>query len=175
LQARLGVALAASLLAHGVLLYALPRAGQPPATFSLGARASAPLQVRVLPAPAEPPFKQQLAAAQNAPRATPVATRYFANHELDRRPQIMSHVEPRFPVLALGPTGRVVLRVYVDETGQVDMVAVESSDPTGAFAASAREAFGAAQFLPGMKGGVPVKALVRIEVLFGSPHPDNVK
>lgn len=78
-------------------------------------------------------------------------------------------------MLALGPTGRVVLRLYVDETGQVDEVAVESDDPTGAFAASAREAFGAAYFLPGMKGGVPVKALVRIEVLFGSPHPDNVE
>lgn len=78
-------------------------------------------------------------------------------------------------MLALGPTGRVVLRLYVDETGQVDEVAIESGDPTGAFEASAREAFGAAHFLPGMKGGVPVKALVRIEVLFGSPHPDNVE
>jgi TonB family protein len=87
----------------------------------------------------------------------------------------MSHVEPRFPVLALGPTGRVVLQLYVDEAGSVDTVAVESGDPTGGFEASAREAFAAARFLPGMKDGVQVKALVRIEVLFGSPHPDNAQ
>ena len=94
-------------------------------------------------------------------------------HELDRRPQILSHVEPHFPALALVPTGRVVLRLYVDEDGSVESVAAESADRTGAFEAAAREAFAAARFLPGIKDGVPVKALVRVEVLFGSPHPEN--
>lgn len=122
---------------------------------------------------ATPAIKEKLAAPQPAPRATPVPPRYFATHELDRRAQIMSHVEPHFPVLALGPTGRVVLQLYVDEAGSVDTVAVESGDPSGAFEAAAREAFAAARFLPGMKDGVPVKALVRLEVLFGSPHPEN--
>lgn len=98
---------------------------------------------------------------------------YYAAHELDQRPQIRSHVEPRFPVLALGPTGRVVLLLYIDEKGRVNKLATESGDPTGAFEAPAREAFSKARFVPGMKAGVPVKALMRIEVLFGKAHPAN--
>jgi outer membrane biosynthesis protein TonB len=65
------------------------------------------------------------------------------------------------------------LRLYVDEEGSVETVAAESADRTGAFEAAAREAFAAARFLPGIKGGVPVKSVVRLEVLFGSPHPEN--
>ena len=127
----------------------------------------------LLPESAPP---QPAAPAKAAPRSTeaPRAPRYLAAHELDRRPQIVSHVEPNFPALALVPSGRVVLRLYIDEHGSVDSVAAESADRTGAFEAAAREAFAAARFLPGIKDGVPVKALVRLEVLFGSPHPDNV-
>lgn len=125
-----------------------------------------------MPAPAQP---QPLAPAPQARpgKAIPPVPRYFAAHELDRRPQIMSNVEPDFPALALAPTGRVVLRLYIDENGLVDTVAVESADRTGAFDVAAREAFSGARFLPGIKGGVPVKSLMRIEVLFGSPHPEN--
>ena len=126
----------------------------------------------LLPEPAQP----AAAPGKLAPRATgaPRAPRYLAAHELDRRPQIVSHVEPQFPALALVPSGRVVLRLYIDEQGSVDSVAAETVDGNGAFEAAAREAFAAARFLPGIKDGVPVKALVRLEVLFGSPHPDNV-
>jgi protein TonB len=164
---RLGLALAASLAAHGALLgglAALPRGWTPPTISSL--------QVTLTPTPAELP---QLAPAPQARpgKAIPPVPRYFAAHELDQRPQIMSNVEPDFPALALVPTGRVVLRLYINENGLVDTVAVESADRTGAFDAAARQAFAGARFLPGMKGGMPVKALMRIEVLFGSPHPEN--
>ena len=150
----------------------LPRAWQPAATFSPSHAGSGLLRVMLLPEAAEwkPPAPSML-----APTATrvPRAPRYYAAHELDRRPQILSHVEPQFPALALVPTGRVVLRLYIDEGGGVDAVAAESADRTGAFEAAAREAFAAARFLPGIKDGVPVKALIRVEVLFGSPHPEN--
>ena len=117
-----------------------------------------------------PPQPQPAPRRSGLLRAPP---RYFTAEELDRRPLIQSHVEPQFPALALAPTGRVVLRLYVGEDGRVERIAVESGDPTGAFEAAARAAFGPARFLPGMKGGVAVKAMLRIEVLFGSPHPDN--
>ena len=173
---RLGLALAASLIAHAALLQGLavlPRAWQPAAGFSPSHPGASLLRVTLLPDAADP----QPAAPSKlaAPASTvPGAPRYLAAHELDRRPQILSHVEPHFPALALVPTGRVVLRLYIDETGGVDALAAESADRTGAFEAAAREAFAAARFLPGMKDGVPVKALVRVEVLFGSPHPENV-
>lgn len=172
---RLGLALAASLLVHAALLQGvavLPRAWQPAVGFPASHPGSGLLRVLLLPEAAEP---QLAAPAKLAPPSTtvPRAPRYLPAHQLDRRPQILSHVEPHFPALALVPTGRVVLRLYIDETGGVDAVAAESADRTGAFEAAAREAFAAARFLPGIKDGVPVKALVRLEVLFGSPHPEN--
>ena len=172
---RLGLALAASLIAHAALLQglvALPRAWQPQVTFAPSDSGSGLLRVVLQPQAAKPqalPPAKLAAPAAGVPRAP----RYLAAHELDRRPQVLSHVEPQFPALALVPTGRVVLRLYIDESGAVDAVAAESTDRTGAFEAAAREAFAAARFLPGIKDGVPVKSLVRIEVLFGSPHPEN--
>jgi TonB family protein len=165
---RLGFALAASFAAHGALLGALPRDWDAGA-FSLSAPARERLQVRFSP---EPPAVL-LARPVPAPPALPLAPRYFGADELDTRPQILSHVEPQFPVLALAPEGRVVLRLYVDEQGRVERIATETDDPGGAFAAAAREAFGGARFLPGVRNGVAVKALLRVEVRFGSPHPDN--
>ena len=152
----------------------MPRAWQPAGGFSPSHAGSGLLRVLLLPEAAEPqPAAPSKLASQ--PTSVPRAPRYLAAHELDRRPQILSHVEPHFPALALVPTGRVVLRLYIDETGGVDAVAAESADRTGAFEAAAREAFAAARFLPGIKDGVPVKALVRVEVLFGSPHPENAQ
>jgi TonB family protein len=172
---RLGLALAASLIAHAVLLHGvavLPHAWQPAAGFSAAHPGAGLLRVMLLPEPAEAPSLAAVAPASPA-AGVPRAPRYFHAHELDRRPQILSHVEPSFPALALVPTGRVVLRLYLDEGGSVETVAAESADRTGAFEAAARDAFAAARFLPGIKGGVPVKAVVRVEVLFGSPHPEN--
>ena len=169
------MALAASLIAHAALLQGLavlPRAWQPAASLLPSHAGSGLLSVMLMPEAAEPPPATPSRLASPATRV-PRASRYLAAHELDRRPQILSHVEPHFPALALVPTGRVVLRLYISEGGNVDAVAAESADRTGAFEATAREAFAAARFLPGIKDGVPVKALVRIEVLFGSPHPEN--
>ncbi len=174
---RLGLALAASLIVHAALLQGLavlPRAWQPAGGFSPSHPGSGLLRVLLLPDAAEARFEAPAKLAAPA-TAVPRAPRYVPAHQLDRRPQILSRVEPHFPALALVPTGRVVLRLYIDETGAVDAVAAESADRTGAFEAAAREAFAAARFLPGIKDGVPVKALVRLEVLFGSPHPENAR
>jgi TonB family protein len=164
---RLALALAASFAAHGALLGALPR--WEAAGLSLSAPALERLQVRFLPA--EPvPFT---ARPVPAPAPLPLAPRYYAAHELERRPQILSQVEPAFPALALTPVGRVVLQLYVDEDGRVERIATERDDPNGQFARAAREAFAGARFLPGVKDGAAVKSVVRLEVRFGAPHPDN--
>jgi periplasmic protein TonB len=150
----------------------LQHAWQPAAGFSAAHPGAGLLRVMLLPEPGEAQAPAP-AALPSPASGVPRAPRYFHAHELDRRPQILSHVEPNFPALALVPTGRVVLRLYLDEEGSVETVAAESADRTGAFEAAARDAFAAARFLPGIKGGVPVKAVVRVEVLFGSPHPEN--
>jgi len=101
--------------------------------------------------------------------------KYHRAAELDRRPLIRVQVEPPFPVLALAPPGRVVLRVYVNEAGDVDDVVVESADASGALAKAARQAFARARYYPGIKDGKPVRSLVRIEVLFGDPPPATIQ
>ena len=165
--ARLGAALAASLAAHGALLGAL---GVLPGAWPALPMPLTPVLHATLALPAA---EVPAAPASAARRERLPLPRWFSAAELDERPLIESHVEPQFPALALAPTGRVVLRLYVDESGRVDRIAVESGDPTGAFEQAAREAFGAARFRPGRKAGVAVKSLLRIEVNFGSPHPDN--
>lgn len=167
---RIGLALAASFAAHAGLLAALaalPGGGQTAAGFA------APLEITlrsleaVVPSAAAQPAKPPQRSARRP------QSRYYEPHELERRAQIASHVEPVFPVLALAPAGEVVLALFVNERGGVDRIVVESDDPNGAFAASAREAFSAARFIPATRAGKPVKARLRIQVLFGSPHPDN--
>jgi TonB family protein len=165
---RLALALAASFAAHGALLGALPR--WEAASFSLTTPALERLQVGFRPAE---PVVPSTARPVPAPAPLPLAPRYYAAHELERRPQILSQVEPAFPALALTPVGRVVLQLYVDEDGRVERIATERDDPHGQFARAAREAFVGARFLPGVKDGSAVKSVVRLEVRFGAPHPDN--
>ena len=183
--ARLALAVAASALLHVLLLAGggglagLLRLD----AFSPGAGGRDALHVTLRPAIEAP--AASAAGKAPAPRARPgepaattaagagvlPAPRYYRAAELDQRPQIRVHVEPKFPALALVPTGRVVLRLYVNEAGEMDEVAVESADTTGDFAEAARQAFAAARYTPGIKDGRPVKSLVRIEVLFGLPPP----
>jgi TonB family protein len=97
--------------------------------------------------------------------------RYFPPEELDRKPQVTVAVEPKFPERATEPMGRVVLRLLVNESGGVDEVIVEESEPPGVFDKAAREAFLQARFLPGQRSGLDVKSALRIEVLYGQPVP----
>jgi TonB family protein len=182
---RLAGALAGSLALHAALLAAL---GALPRDWAAGPgeRWSRPLRVQMVasdaPAPVPPavpavPPSAPAPAPQNAaPGSGTAATppllppqKYYTALELDRRPQPLAPIEPVYPALALSPVGRVTLALYISETGEVDRVEVEQADATGDFAASAREAFGRARFLPGVRDGAEVKSLMRIEVRFGEP------
>ena len=96
---------------------------------------------------------------------------YYPAQLLDERPQVRTHVEPRFPETAAILGGRVVLELYINEQGTVDEVVIVESEPSGFFETAATEAFGAALFRPGHKAGVAVKSRLAIEVLFGTPVP----
>jgi protein TonB len=69
--------------------------------------------------------------------------------------------------------GRVVIRVYINETGTVDDVEVVNANPPGIFDDSAITAFRAARFTPGMKGHKAVKSLMTLEVSYGSPEAQD--
>ncbi len=99
---------------------------------------------------------------------TAPSRRYLSLGELDVRPQIKTHVMPQYPENVFpGTRGRVVLELLVAPDGSVDAVNVERAEPGGLFEEAAVKAFAKAQFSPAMKHGLPVPALVRVEVTFG--------
>ena len=114
-----------------------------------------------------------LHAAAAEPAGKPAPTRYYPARELDVRPGIRTHVEPEYPEAAArrSLSGKVVIRLYIDEKGAVERVKTLRAEPPGYFERSAESAFRAARFTPAMKNGRPVKAQMTIEVHFDSPPP----
>jgi TonB family protein len=153
---RLGLALAASALLHALLIGGLQGPAAP------GAAALSPLAAVLV----------SEAAAQEAaqPEAKPArAQRYYRARELDVRPGIMTRTDPEFPELAR-VNGRVTVRLFIDERGTVEQVVILRAEPAGIFEASARRAFLAARFTPGMRSGAAVKSQVTLQVDYTQPR-----
>lgn len=197
LDTRVPLAVGASLLLHGAALTLADRLplGWPQAGHGWSDTGVAMLHARLdlrlehgRPADAPSPAPRGIAVRAGAvggdsavaPGVIAVPS-YIPADQLDERPQISSHVEPAFPLDANAPSGRVVLRLLIAETGAVDKVLVVEAEPPGPFGAAAVEAFQPARFSPGRKRGVPVKSAVTLELRFGaapdagsSPHRQDV-
>ena len=188
IDARIPAALGASLLLHGAalaLIDRMPRGWQvsPPEWGQWGAGA---LQARlrtagsdeaIVPAtrvpsglhPSRPgPELRDPAASPSRLAAT---AGYLPADELDERPLIRSPVEPVFPPDAPVSSGRVVLRLSINEAGAVDEAVAVRATPPGVFDAAAVEAFASARFTPGRKGGLAVKSALTLELRFGEALP----
>ncbi len=190
--ARLGAALGASLLVHMTLLSAFgPMPGARPASpfAQLGERA---LRATLRPAP-ENAFvtEVQHAVAPSAPAAigmpasagvpqtsdqpvaavipAPTAPKYYAPHELDQRPLVLTHIEPAFPAGAPVQSGIVKLRLYLGADGRVEQIDVFEAQPAGVFESAAAQAFAAARFTPGIRRGKAVPVVLTLELQFGTP------
>jgi TonB family protein len=69
----------------------------------------------------------------------------------------------------IGPifaSGKVILKIWINERGIVDSVDVEKSDLAAAISATAAAAFGRLRFVPGEINGRPVGTMMRIEVTY---------
>ena len=112
--------------------------------------------------PAQPP----------APAATPggstnvaaIPATFFDPAQLTEKPRPLN--EPRLDLLQpmLGRAGIAKLILYIDETGSVDRVEVESASLSPEAVARAKVIFAALRFSPGRFDGAPVKSRVRITV-----------
>jgi len=113
------------------------------------------------------------APATAALPSAPSSTYYYRTRDLDVRPGILNRIEPAYPSSALqrGLSGKVLLRLYIDEKGAVERVETVSAEPRGYFERSAEAAFRAARFSPGRKGKRAVKTQMLIEVSFEAPAP----
>jgi len=170
-------AFAGSVAAHLALLAALGVVAAPALApvdarpAQLIARLAAPQPIA---APAQKPAQRRAAPAKpSAPLPALPAERYFAAHELDERPLILSHVEPAFPAEAANSSGRVRLELLISATGAVEAVHILDAQPAGLFEEAAKDAFAEARFRPGMRSGSAVKSAIRLELLFGEPLPSD--
>lgn len=113
---------------------------------------------------------RSLPTADSALPSVPVIVdpNWYEARQLDVQPQAASAITPVYPADAYrkGLQGSVVLRMKIDEFGQVRNIEVESSDPPGVFDASALEAFGKGRFKAGRRAGQPVRAQILIRVTY---------
>lgn len=175
---RVAVALLASLALHAAIVAALEsRLSSSGAITWLSP--GAPLRAMLVAPPVPPVEEPAVAAAGNPQGATAderqllPQPRYHLTRELDVRPGIMTRVDPEYPQAAARRflSGRVVIRLDIDETGKVERVRTVKATPPGYFEQSAERAFRDARFTPGMKDGRAVKVRMVLEIDFDNPPP----
>jgi len=187
------LALAASGVVHAAVIF-LPYFGASTADFRTAVPGQAPARsvsvrlilengpaapaagsVAVAPSVPEPPVRRP---AEEEPRPAqdrglgsdllPVpAPAFYATNQLTKRPRPTS--EPKLDVPELGPVfpqGKVILKVWINELGQVVSVGVEESDLPESVSATATAAFARLRFVPGEINGRRVGVLMKIEVTY---------
>ena len=95
------------------------------------------------------------------------APTYYTTDQLTKRPQAIS--DPKLDVPEIEPifaSGKVILKLWINELGTVISVDLEESDLPEAVSATAVAAFGKLRFVPGEINGRPVGAMMRIEVTY---------
>jgi TonB family protein len=95
-------------------------------------------------------------------------TQYRLTSSLEKRPQPLVDVQPIYPAKAGKMRGSVLLRLFVNEFGDVDKVIIVSAKPEGVFEEAAIEAFQNTKFSPGTILGAPVKSQLMLNVDFSA-------
>lgn len=102
--------------------------------------------------------------------------RYYKSSELDVRALPINEVHLVYPKTAyeMRLRGRVVVRMFINEHGTIDTLAVVEADPPGVFEDHALAAARALTFTPAIKDGHAVKSQKLIEVAFNPYDSINV-
>lgn len=99
-----------------------------------------------------------------------LTAKYFALALLDEIPEPQNTIDvDSLNLLQYAQGGKVELRLWVDEQGQVVDVEVINSEMPLDFVESATKLFKQAQFFPGMMNSVPVKFVTKVVVRY-EPH-----
>jgi len=180
---RLYAALAISCLLHAGLVFA-PYFGKSSAPSQPAVRAaqkSGParvLDVR-LGQPSAPAAAPARPALEAGPRAAPdrahgsdvlplPAPTYYTTDQLTKRPRAISEPSVDAPPIARSISGTVILKLWINELGDVTLAEVEKSDLPPKVSRTAAAAFGKVRFEPGEIDGRRVPVLMRVEVAYGS-------
>jgi hypothetical protein len=120
----------------------------------------------------EPPKDTAPAALPSSLAAEADNDSYVPRNQLSRPPVAKT------PVVLESPLGEItasrligILSLFIDEQGRVQRIDAEEPALPRAFEQVAREAFLAAEFLPGEVAGRAVKSIQRVEVVFDNTQP----
>lgn len=112
------------------------------------------------------------AAANDGPLATirtAAKPYYFQAAELTQKPLVLRDIPPNLIVdLPEAPPQAAVLRLLINELGEIDEVMIEESSVPELAAKTIIEAFRKTRFHPGEREGIPVKSQVKIEIMLES-------
>ena len=139
-----------------------PRAESP-------AHASATDRAALVPQPAA---RQRAAGVNLLPLPAPV---YYTTDELSKRPQPLALADLDAPqIRPIVASGKIVLKLWINEFGVVADVAVEKTELPEIFSRTAVAAFKGLRFEPGERNGQPVGTVMRFEVSYddGRGKPD---
>lgn len=99
---------------------------------------------------------------------------YFSLAELDEHPFIIHDIPGDPPELRDFPQdGKLVLRLWINEDGEVINAEPVSSELPPAFVESARASFLKARFAPGRRGGNAVSAVMDVILHYAPPGQSN--
>ena len=110
---------------------------------------------------------------ETLPLPIPAPTYYTAD-QLTKHPQLLSP-PPTLDVAETGmriPSGKVILKLWINESGEVISVDIEESNVPDAISAPAVAAFSKLRFVPGEINERPVGSLLRIEVTYDDAPDD---
>ncbi len=92
---------------------------------------------------------------------------YYTSDQLTKRTRAIAVQELDTPEMkAIIVAGKLILKLWIDNQGQVEDVVVESSELPEIFAAVAVKAFRQSRFAPGERNGQRVATVMRIEVSY---------
>ncbi|MCX7174329.1 MAG: TonB family protein [Proteobacteria bacterium] len=95
------------------------------------------------------------------------APTYYTTDQLSKRPQPLGSADLDAPEInPIVASGKMILKLWIDESGKVIDVDIEKTELPEVFSLSALAAFKRLRFAPGERGGVRVGSVMRIEVSY---------
>jgi len=117
--------------------------------------------------PAEAEQRKPQAGAEGAGLLPIPALGYYTTDQLTKRPQPVTAIELDAPeISAIVVSGKIILRLWISESGSVADVEVEKTELPEAFSRTAIAAFKKLRFAPGERNGMPVGTVMLIEVSY---------
>ncbi|MCX7170591.1 MAG: energy transducer TonB [Proteobacteria bacterium] len=124
------------------------------------------------PADASHPSQPRSEGADLLPIPAPS---YYGTDQLSKRPQPLAEVKLDTPEISpIIASGKMILKLWINERGEVIEVEVEKTELPDAFSRAAITAFKQLHFIAGERHGQPVGSVMRIEVSYvdgRSPPP----